>query len=55
MEAIQGWYGNFPCVDLFVTNSNRLDKAEAVYDENGCSAIKEYSKSFLSFFHILDC
>lgn len=40
---------------LLLIRSNRLDKAEAIYQENGCDSVKGYSKRFLSLFHILNC
>lgn len=34
---------------LLLIRPHRLDKAEATYEENGCSSVKGYSKSFLFF------
>jgi hypothetical protein len=41
-------------VDMLVTNLilNRLTKAEGIYQENGCSSLKGYSKGFLLRFII---
>jgi hypothetical protein len=41
-------------VDMLVTNPilNRLTKAEGIYEENGCSSLKGYSKGFLLHFII---
>lgn len=44
MEAIQGWYAS----PLFILKPllirYRLLKAEAIYDDSGCSAIGRFSK-----------
>lgn len=56
METIQGWYDYFPYATcLLLILPNRLDKAEAIYEENGCSSVKGYSKRLSLLFRIPSC
>ena len=40
---------------LLLIRPNRLDKANRIYEDNGCSSIKGYSKISSFCFYILSC